>query len=135
MRIPTASLSRIARNARRVAALAAAGLTLGLLGQILSAGAAVFLTPEWWLFHNSEVHWFDWLAPTALVFGFLGRMSRRFKLLAGSAVVLLLVQYVTAGLRASPNLHAGAALHPLGAFLLSWTAVELTRRAWLEMRA
>jgi hypothetical protein len=132
---PPAALSRPARLARRAAVATAVVLCLALAGQFLTAGAAVFVNPEWWVLHAAAVHWFDWLTPVAVVLGFLGRMSGRVKALSGIIVALVLVQYVTAGLRGSPVLGGGAALHPLGGFILFWTVTELLRRAWAEARA
>jgi hypothetical protein len=106
-----------------------------MIAQFLTAGAAVFANPEWWVLHAAEVHWFDWLTPTTVVLAFVGRMSRPFKILSVVTVALVLAQYVTAGLRGSPTLGAGAALHPLTGFLLFWTLTVMLRHAWIEARA
>ncbi|MEO8040294.1 MAG: DUF6220 domain-containing protein [Betaproteobacteria bacterium] len=125
---------RSAPLARRAALAASVVLGLGLAMQLVSAGAAVFVNPEWWLFHAEAVHWFDWLSPVAIVLGFLGRLSRRFKVLSVSVVVLVFLQYFTAGLRTSASFGAGAALHPLNGFLLFWAVTEMLRCAWAQRR-
>lgn len=133
-RLPRSRMDAIARLARRGAVVTTAALCLAMVAQFLTAGAAVFANPEWWVLHAAEVHWFDWLTPTTVVLAFVGRMSRPFKILSVLTVALVLAQYVTAGLRGSPNLGAGAALHPLTGFLLFWVIIELLRRAWMEAR-
>ena len=110
-------------------------LALALMGQVATAGAAVFVDPTWWLVHAAMVHWFDWLTVAIVVLAFAGRMSRRFKVLSVTLVLLMLVQYVTAGLRDSAILGAGAALHPLTGFVLFWAVTESLRQAWAEHRA
>lgn len=104
-------------------------LALSLIGQVLTAGAAVFMDPKWWAVHAAAIHWFDWITVVIVVLGFAGRMSRRFKVLSATVVLLVLIQYVTAGMSGSPMFAAGAALHPLTGFLLFWAATELVREA------
>lgn len=128
-------LSRFAKKARLAAVVAAVALSLSMAVQLLTAGAAVFVNPEWWVLHGDAIHWFDWLSPVAIVLAFLGRMSRRFKILSAVVLALVLVQYVTAGLRDSASLGAAAAIHPLTGFALFWAITELLRRAWAEARA
>jgi len=122
------------RIARPVAIAAAGLLAIALIWQLVSAGAAVFVNPDWWAFHTAAVHWFDWLSLVILVLAFAGRMSRRFKLLAAASVLLVFLQYGTAGIRTSLSLGAAAALHPLIGFLLFWTLTELLRRGALELK-
>lgn len=121
------------RFARRAAVCASALLAVAFTWQLLSAGAAVFVNPDWWAWHIATVHWFDWLAVAIVVLAFVGRLSRGFKLLAGAGVLLVFLQYATAGARASPALAAVAALHPLNGFLLFWTLTELLRRGVREL--
>ncbi len=124
-----ASVRRV-RVARVLVAVACPVLVLALIGQVLTAGAAVFVDPKWWAVHAAAIHWFDWITVVIVVLGFAGRMSRRFKILSATVVFLILIQYVTAGLNGSPTLGAGAALHPLTGFLLFWVATELVREVW-----
>jgi hypothetical protein len=133
-----ATLSVVAphqRIARRAAIVATALLTVALLWQVVSAGAAVFVNPEWWAWHIATVHWFDWLTVAILVLAFVGRMSRGFKVLSGASVFLIFLQYATAGIRISPTFGALAALHPLTGFLLLWTLTGLLRRGVRESKA
>jgi hypothetical protein len=122
------------RVARRAAVAGAALLAISLVWQMVSAGAAVFVNPEWWAMHTATVHWFDWLTVAIVVAAFLGRMSRGFKVLSGASVLLIFLQYATAGAPVLPALGAVAALHPLTGFLLFWTLTELLRRGVRELR-
>lgn len=123
---PASRRVAIARNL-----LAAAGwlLAAGVLAQIFIAGLAVFAGPGWWARHRAFVHAFEWLSPLAVVLAHLGRLPRGVKGLAWLAVLLLFAQYATAGAGGSLGRAGLAALHPVTAALLFWTAVELARRA------
>ena len=100
-----------------------------MLGQFLTAGLGVFVAPGWWARHRDFVHAFEWLAPLAVVLAYLGRVPRGAKVAAWLTVVLLFLQYATAGFRGSAGRVGLAALHPVGAALLFWAATELARRA------
>jgi len=132
---PLPAVAPYQRIARRAAVAASALLVFALLWQVVSAGAAVFMSPEWWALHIATVHWFDWLTIAILVAAFVGRMSRGFKTLSGVNVALIFLQYATAGVRVSPTLGALAALHPLTGFLLLWSLTELVRRGYRELRS
>jgi hypothetical protein len=120
---------RRVRWARRSLLVVAWLLVAALLGQFFTAGMAVFANPEWWTHHLAFVHGFGWLVPLALVLAFLGRSSRAVKGLSGIALVLLFLQYTTAGLRLTPGRQGLAAFHTVIAVLLFWTATELARQA------
>jgi hypothetical protein len=112
-------------------ALAVVGWLLAgaVLAQIFLAGRAVFVGPDWWAQHRAFVHTFEWLSPLAVVLAYLARAARSTKGLAWLTVVLLFMQYATAGSQSSLGRLGLAALHPVGAALFFWTAVELARRA------
>jgi hypothetical protein len=127
-KISPSPLSRPAHWARRGLVLDAWLLVLALLGQLYTAGMAVFANPGWWARHRELVHGFQWLVPIALVLAFVGRSSRAVKGLAGIALVLLFLQYTTADLRLAAATQRLAALHTVTAALLFWAATELARR-------
>ena len=104
-------------------------LAVGVLVQIFLAGRAVFIGPDWWAQHRAFVHTFEWLSPLAVVLAYVARATRAVKVLAWLTVVLLFMQYATAGSQSSLGRLGLAALHPVGAALLFWTSVELARRA------
>jgi mercuric ion transport protein len=112
-------------------ALAVVGWLLAgaVLAQIFLAGRAVFVGPDWWVQHRAFVHTFEWLSPLAVVLAYLARAARSTKGLAWLTVVLLFIEYATAGSQSSLGRLGLAALHPVGAALLFWTSVELARRA------
>ena len=115
--------------ARRALATTAWLLAAALLAQVLTAGLAVFADPGWWARHLTFVHAFEWMAPLAVVLAYVARARRATKVLAWLTVVLLYVQYATAGLRATAGRQRWAALHAVSAVLLFWTAAELARHA------
>ena len=112
-------------------ALAVVGWLLagGVLFQIFLAGRAVFEGPDWWTQHRAFVHAFEWLSPLAVVLAYVARATRSTKGLAWLTVVLLFMQYATAGSQSSLGRLGLAELHPVGAALLFWVSVELARRA------
>ena len=120
--------------ARRVLFVDACLLLIGWLGQVVTAGAAVFVDPVFWRMHLAFVPWVEWLLPLALVLAFVGRMPRAPKVLCVLGLVFLMVQYVTAGLPEGSPWHGAAAIHPLSAFALFWVTIELARRVWPEVR-
>jgi heme A synthase len=75
------------------------------------------------------VHTFEWLAPLSVLLAYLARESRGTKTIAWLTVVLLALQYATAGSQGSLGRHGLAVLHPVSATLLFWAAIELARRA------
>ena len=117
-------------------ALAVTGwlLAAAVLAQIFLAGRAVFVGPDWWQKHRAFVHTFEWLSPLAVLLAYLARASRATKLFAWLTVVLLFLEYATAGWQSSLGRLGLAALHPAIAALLFWSAIELARRARSDQR-
>jgi hypothetical protein len=120
---------------RRLLEIAAWLLALAVLAQIFLAGRAVFVGPDWWQAHRAFVHTFEWLSPLSVILAYLARATRGAKILAWLTVVLLFLAYATAGLQSSLGRVGLAALHPVNAALLFWTAVELARRTRLSRLA
>ena len=115
--------------ARQGLVIAAWLLAAAVLVQIFLAGRAVFVGPDWWQKHRDFVHTFEWLSPLAVVLAYVARAPRAAKWLAWLTVVLLFLEYATAGWQSSLGKLGLAALHPMIAALLFWTSVELARRA------
>ena len=111
-------------------ALAASGwlLAAAVLVQIVLAGRGVFVGPDEWARHRDFVHAFEWLSPLAVLLAYLARSPRAVKWLAWLTVVLLFLEYATAGTTSSLGHRGLAALHPAIAALMFWGAVELARR-------
>lgn len=104
-------------------------LATAVLVQIFLAGRAIFVSPDLWQSHRAFVHAFEWLSPVAVLLSYLAPATRVTRTLAWLTVVLLFIQYATAGTQSSLG-HVGlAAVHPVTAVLLFWTAVEMARRA------
>lgn len=104
-------------------------IAAAVLAQIFLAGRAIFVSPDLWPTHRAFVHAFEWLSPLAVLLAYLARATRATKALAWLTIVLLFIQYATAGSQSSLGHLGMAALHPVGAALLFWTSVELARRA------
>ena len=117
------------RWARTLLVAIAALLAVSLLGQVLIAGLAVFTGPVWWPRHREWVHFFEWLAPVALVLCYVARAPRGAKVCAWIIMALLWLQYTTIEQRLVPGHAHWAALHPVGGALLFWMACELARRS------
>jgi uncharacterized membrane protein len=109
-------------------------LAAAVLAQVFLAGRAVFTAPDWWPRHRAFVHAFEWLSPLAVVLSYLARTTRATKVLAWLTVVLLFFAYATAGLQSSLGKRGLAALHPVIAMLLFWSAIELARQARRDQR-
>lgn len=109
-------------------------LAAAVLAQIFLAGRAVFVGPDWWQEHRAFVHTFEWLAPLAVVLAYLARASRSTKLFAWLTVVLLFLEYATAGWQSSLGRLGLATLHPVIAALMFWASIELARRAGEDQR-
>ena len=120
--------------ARKALAITGWLLAAAVLAQIFIAGRAVFVGPDWWQRHRAFVHTFEWLSPLAVLLAWLARASRATKLLAWLTVVLLVLEYATAGWQSSLGRLGLATLHPVIAALMFWTAVELARRARDDQR-
>jgi hypothetical protein len=110
-------------------------LAIAVLVQTLLAGRAIFVSPELWPSHRAFVHAFEWLSVVAVILAYVAGAARAIKTLAWLTVVLMFLQYATAGTQSSLG-HLGlAAIHPVTGLLLFWTAIEMARRASSERRA
>lgn len=120
--------------ARQALAITGWLLAAAVLAQIFIAGRAIFLGPDWWQRHRAFVHTFEWLSPLAVILAWLAHASRATKLFAWLTVVLLFLEYATAGWQSSLGRLGLATLHPVIAAMLFWTSVELARRAREDQR-
>jgi putative tricarboxylic transport membrane protein len=127
-------LTRRVAAARQLLVIVGWLLAAAVLVQIFLAGRAIFVSPDLWQQHRTFVHTFEWLSPLAVVLVYLGRTARLTKVLAWLTVVLLFLQYATAGTQSSLGRAGLAAIHPVSAVLLFWAAVELARRARADQR-
>lgn len=120
--------------ARRALAITGWLLAAAVLVQVFLAGRAVFVGPEWWQRHRAFVHTFEWLSPLAVILAYVARAARGTTWLAWATVVLLFLEYATAGWQSSLGKLGLAALHPVIAAVMFWSAVELARRARADQR-
>lgn len=131
---PAVARQRLAAAARTALVVVAWLFAAGVLGQALSAGLAVFVGPGYWARHRAFVHTFEWLSVAAVVLAHVGRTPRAVKVAAWLTVVLLFAQYATAHMLERPGRERLAALHPVSAMFLFWTAAELVRGAMRARR-
>ena len=127
-------MTRRVAIARQALTVTAWLLAAAVLAQIFLAGRAVFVGPDWWQKHRAFVHTFEWLSPLAVVLSYVARAQRSQKLLAWLTIVLLFLEYATAGWQSSLGRLGLATLHPVIAAVMFWTAVELGRRARADQR-
>lgn len=107
-----------------------AGLfVIGIVSQVFIAGMALFGASESWSIHTNFILVVIWMPLVMLVLSFLGRLSRKLKLLSLVLLALLFVQSFTA---MSSSSLVGA-FHPVNALLLFGLGMITTHRAWRAM--
>ncbi len=126
VRVSGQGLPARVRWARTGYALLASAFLACVVVQVFFAGLGVFVAPENWAWHANFVHLFEWLLPFMILAAFLGRLPRALKWQPVGMLALIALQYTTA------NLGRGfvAALHPVVALLIFWTAIVAAREAW-----
>lgn len=95
--------------------------------QVFFAGLGIFVDSANWARHASFIHTFEMLPLLMLLLAFVGRLPRG-RWLYWTPVGLwglIAVQYATAHMGGS----VVAALHPVSAMVLFWSAVTVARRA------
>lgn len=125
---PTSPRPARVRWAQRGFVLFGGVFTICVAIQVFIAGMAVFVDPSNWNLHTTFVHAFELLPWFMLVMAFVGRLSRRLKLLSILLWVLIGIQYATASMFGS----LVAAIHPVNALAMFWLAVATTRWAWRD---
>lgn len=99
-----------------------------ILIQVFLAGLSLFDTPAYWKTHidfgYTAVHGMAFLT---IIFAFLARLSRPIKIQTAIPVIIsFLLPIFTFFRRDAPAI---AALHPVFALILFWTALSVARRA------
>ncbi len=103
-------------------------LVLCVAVQIFLAGMGTFVSPTNWALHVTFIHFFELLPILLLILAFVGRLPARDRWLAVGMLVLVAVQYATAGMRLAEATRIVAALHPLTGFLFLWLAITAAQR-------
>ena len=108
-------------------------LVAGIVVQIFLAGLGVFRGPASFITHRDFGYLLELLPIILLVAALLGRMDRRFPVLAAVIFGLCILQSVFVALREStPEV---AALHPVNGFLIALLSVVQVRDATMAWRA
>jgi hypothetical protein len=119
--------------ARSVHLVVAWLLVAGIVVQIFLAGLGVFRGPASFITHRDFGYLLELLPIILLVAALLGRMDRRFPILAAVIFGLFILQSVFVALREStPEV---AALHPVNGFLIALLSVVQVRDATMAWRA
>lgn len=119
--------------ARSVHLVVAWLLVAGIVVQIFLAGLGVFRGPASFITHRDFGYLLELLPIILLVAALLGRMDRRFPILAAVIFGLFILQSVFVALREStPEV---AALHPVNGFLIALLSVVQVRDATTAWRA
>ena len=114
------------RAVRNVFAVLAWLFTACVAVQTLLAGAAVFHDPKFWRMHNTFVPMFEWLPLVMLILAFPGKFAASVKWSSAALLVLIVLQYVTAGISGIGMLHTVIALF---IFLLAYRTAAASTRA------
>jgi hypothetical protein len=119
--------------ARSVHLVVAWLLVAGIVVQIFLAGLGVFRGPASFITHRDFGYLLELLPIILLVAALLGRMDRRFPIIAAVIFGLFILQSVFVALREStPEV---AALHPVNGFLIALLSVVQVRDATMAWRA
>lgn len=123
-----AKLSGAVRFARAVFMLLAVAFALCVVIQVFLAGLAVFVSPLNWVGHINFVHLFEFLPLLMLVLSFIGRLPKALRWQSLGLFGGIFFQYFSANI--GSKLPWAAALHPVMAMVIFWTAITVVRNAW-----
>ncbi len=119
--------------ARSVHLVVAWLLVAGIVVQVFLAGLGVFRGPASFITHRDFGYLLELLPIILLVTALLGRMDRRFAMLAAAIFGLFILQSVLVALHDStPEV---AALHPVNGFLITLLSIVQVRDAMSAWRA
>lgn len=116
------------RLARFAFALVAGAFALCVVIQVFLAGLAVFVSPLNWVRHINFVHVFEFVPLLMLLLSFVGRLPKALRWQSAGLFGGIFLQYFTANV--GGKLPWAAALHPVVAMIIFWTAITVARNAW-----
>lgn len=98
-----------------------------VVAQVFFAGLALFHRATYWIQHVSFIHMFEYIPIVILLLLLIGRAPRGKGLYwpQFAILVLILVQYVTAGSSLGSMI---AAVHPVSAMVLFWVSTIAIQR-------
>jgi putative tricarboxylic transport membrane protein len=100
-----------------------------IIVQVFLAGMAVFVDQDWEP-HTTFIHMFEFVPIIMFAVSFIGRVPQAIRWSSLGLFVMILLQYVTAKAFSGVWL---AALHPVIAVLLFWTAMRIVKPTWKWM--
>jgi Family of unknown function (DUF6220) len=101
-----------------------------LIAQLLTVGLAIFDDPIWWNIHVLLVRGYSGLVVLLLAGLLIHPFPQKIKMLTGSLVALLILQFITG--QFNHSFHLGV-LHPLLGFSLFTSSTTLVHRSWHEV--
>lgn len=122
----------ITASARRAHPIACAVFAACAAVQVFLAGLGVFDDPRAFVTHREFGYLFGWLTLVVLILALVGRLPRRIVAMSALLLVLFALQSVFVALRV--DMPAVAALHPLNGFAILGLAVITTRSSWASRR-
>ncbi len=118
----------ITAGARRAHPITCAVFAACATVQVFLAGLGVFDDPRVFVTHREFGYLFGWLTLVVLILALVGRLPRRIVALSALLLVLFALQSVFVALRV--DVPAVAALHPLNGFAILALAVATARGSW-----
>ncbi|RIK35961.1 MAG: hypothetical protein DCC57_22870 [Chloroflexi bacterium] len=121
------------RALRAVYLVCAALLTVGVIGQVFFAGAALLVNGRYLEMHRVLAHLIELLAMLTVVAGLLTRLSWRIQTLGLLFLLLMFAQYAFLYAMPALGLPALRALHAVNALAMFWVALRLGQRTWQQL--
>lgn len=121
------------RALRAVYLVCAALLTVGVIGQVFFAGAALLVNGRYLEMHRVLAHLIELLAMLTAVAGLLTRLSWRIQTLGLLFLLLMFAQYAFLYAMPALGLPALRALHAVNALVMFWVALRLGQRTWQQL--
>lgn len=128
-------ISGMARALRSVYLVCAALLTMGVIGQVFFAGAALLVNGTYLEMHRSLAHGIELLAMVTVVIGLFTRLPWRIQTLGVLFLLLMFAQYIFLYAVPALGIPVLRALHAINALAMFWVALNLGQRTWQALRA
>jgi hypothetical protein len=105
---------------------------ISIIIQIFLAGVAIFADIGHWSYHESFIHYFEFVPIGMLILSFFGGIPKMFRWQSAGLYLMIILQYVTANLIGKvPYI---SALHPIIAMILFWRALVIVQESMKLMK-
>jgi len=98
---------------------------ISIIVQVFLAGIALFVDFGHWNFHQSFVHYFEFVPVVMLILAFFGGIPKNLRWHSLSLYIMIILQYVTVNL--TGKIPYIGAIHPIIALLLFWRALFMVK--------